>query len=412
MMKRIFYVLLFSLALLLLLTSCNSKKAPGMASSVAKPASSGTASPSDELNLLDIAGITYIDVTGFNQICHTTSTLSPEKGMVNITDGKKSLIYIMDGILVWHDNRGRSCFPPRMINGTIYLPLNEAVGLFNVKVKSAVNSSEIEITSGENSYKSIPKSIPVKTPDIALLPVIEPTYGYLTGGLANGTWYYAAKFLAKWPDKPMEFAIYSLAGEIDKLPASPGGDNSKEEYDGHGSGCEVVIDNRHNEDRVDTIGLPDKWNAMPRKITTEKVSAVDKESIRKALQIRGIAEPEIEIEQVLSCDISGDGEKIVIITATTGLRNTADPQKDHYSIALVRNGKDQYDSTVLLCETYLGEGMQESVHFMVTGILDIDNDGKFEIAVDEKYHFGFTRHFFKLVDGAWVELFSGGYTID
>jgi len=294
----------------------------------------------------------------------------------------------MDGILVWHDNRGRSCFPPRMINGTIYLPLDEAVEMYDVKVKSAANSPEIEIANGENSYKSIPKSIPVKTPDIALLPVIEPTYGYLTGGLASGTWYNAVDLLAKWPDKPMEFAIYSLAGEIDKLPASPG------------------------EDRVDTIGLPDKWNAMPRKITTEKVSDIDRESVRKALQIRGIAEPEIEIEQVLSCDISGNDEKTVIITATTGLRNTADPQKDHYSISLVRNGQDPNECAVLLCETYLGEGMQESVHFMVTGILDIDNDGKLEIAVDEKYHFGFTRHFFKLVDGAWVELFSGGYTID
>ena len=411
-MNMLIKMLISSFFLMLLLTSCNSKKAPDVTASVAKPASSDAVSSSDMLNLLDIAGITYIDVTGFNRICHTTSTLSPEKAMVIITDGKKSLKYILDSILVWHNEASYSCFPPRMVNGTIYLPLDEAVEMYDVKVKSSVNSPEIEITSGENIYKSIPKSIPVKTPDIALLPVIDPTYGYLTGGLANGTWYNAVDFLAKWPDKPMEFAIYSLAGEIDKLPASPGGDNSKEEYDGHGSGCEVVIDNRHNESRVDTIGLPANWNAMPRKITTEQVSNVDRESVRNALQIRGIAEPKIEIEQVLSCDITGNDEKTVIITATTGLRNTADPLRGHYSIAMVRNGKDPNNCTVLLVETYLGEGMQESVHFKVTGILDIDNDGKLEIAVDEKYHFGFTRHFFKLVDGAWVELFSGGYTID
>lgn len=79
------------------------------------------------------------------------------------------------------------------------------------------------------------------------------------------------------------------------------------------------------------------WSARPRTISESQPTTAHAETIAKLLQAEGLTNPNVQIEQVVTVDLEGDGTNEVLIAATT-LGSVAAPISDvgDYSIVALR----------------------------------------------------------------------------
>jgi hypothetical protein len=145
------------------------------------------------------------------------------------------------------------------------------------------------------------------------------------------------------------------------------------------------------------IALALPWNPMPR---TAKASDKTQEIYVKAahdfLVSKGIAKPVVKITQLLRIDLDGDGKDEVLLSATNypGEPGESPPSAaaGNYSFVLLRHVVDGKAQTKLIDGQFFPKASESETpyRYEVSGLLDLDGDGRLEVILYSAYYEGAT----------------------
>jgi len=221
-----------------------------------------------------------------------------------------------------------------------------------------------------------------------LHPIVEADTGYLFGGSADGKWIKAEK-AAKSMKGRTAFRVFGLNQEIGK---ATGGKPKSADAEVCSDMLEVALPSKPNDG---VIALSAPWNALPRKPQiVDPTQQVYVDAVREFLESRRMSDPKVKITRILRVDLEGDGEEEVLINATNFFTEDGDVPLDtaapgSYSIVLLRRvvaGK--VETELIAGEFYVKDESSASNLYEITGVLDLNGDGKLDIIVHSHYYEG------------------------
>ena len=221
-----------------------------------------------------------------------------------------------------------------------------------------------------------------------LHPIVEVDTGYLFGGSADGKWIKAEK-AAKSMKGRTAFRVFGLTQEIGK---ATGGKPKPAEAEVCSDLLKVRLSSAPDDG---VIALSAPWNALPRKPQiADSTQQTYVDAVREFLESRRMSEPKVKITRILRVDLDGDGEDEVLINATNYFTDDGDVPLDtaapgSYSIVLLRRvvaGK--VETELIAGEFYVKDESSPSHLFEISGVLDLNGDGKLEIIVHSHYYEG------------------------
>ncbi len=221
-----------------------------------------------------------------------------------------------------------------------------------------------------------------------LHPIVEADTGYLFGGSADRKWIKAEK-AAKSMKGRTAFRVFGLAQEIGK---ATGGKPKTADAEVCSDMLAVKLSSKPEEG---VIALSAPWNALPRKPQiADPTQQVYLDAVREFLESRRMTDPKVKITRILLVDLDGDGEEEVLINATNYFTEDGDVPMDtaapgSYSIVLLRRvvaGKVQTE--LVAGELYVKDESSASNLYEISGVLDLNGDGKLEIIVHSHYYEG------------------------
>jgi hypothetical protein len=220
-----------------------------------------------------------------------------------------------------------------------------------------------------------------------LHPIVEFDTDYLFGGSAGGKWIKAEK-AAKSMKGRTSFRVFGLTQEVGKATAgTPKPDKAE--------ACADMLKVPFSSQPKDgVIALSAPWNALPRKPQIDPTQQVYVDAVREFLESRRMSDPKVKITRILRVDLDGDGEDEVLINATNYFTEDGDVPMDtaapgSYSIVLLRRvvaGKVQTE--LIAGEFYVKDESSASNSYEITGVLDLNGDGKLEVIVHSHYYEG------------------------
>jgi len=163
------------------------------------------------------------------------------------------------------------------------------------------------------------------------------------------------------------------------------------------------------------VGGP--WNAMPRalKITSTE-QRVYQEATAEILKGQGIANPKVNLTQVLRVDLDGDGVEEVLVSATNyerfkpGGGLTPNARAGDYSLVFLRRLVQGKVVTSIITGEYYPKAKEFNApaEHRVIGVLDLNGDGILEIVVSGRYYEGDWVDAYRVEGAKVIKLFSMG----
>jgi hypothetical protein len=238
----------------------------------------------------------------------------------------------------------------------------------------------------------------------------KPT-GYLLGGSAGGRWLQPEAAAPLIPGGE-NYRLYTLTGEV-------GGSVGRKPAKGEDACADTwyvtLAPNPAGRGSLVAVGGP--WNAMPRAVKiTSTEQQVYKEAAAEILKSKGIANPKVNLTQVLRVDLDGDGVEEVLVSATNyagvkpggGLSPNA--RAGDYSLVFLRQVVQGKVVTSIITGEYYSQAKEFNApaEHRVIGVLDLNGDGILEIVLSGRYYEGDWVEAYR-VDGAKIiKLFSMG----
>lgn len=150
------------------------------------------------------------------------------------------------------------------------------------------------------------------------------------------------------------------------------------------------------------IGLGSAVNPLPRPVTIIKGGpAIYRQAVQEFLR-RTIPNAPVTLDRVIRVDLEGDGTDEVLIAAHYFARGKTDgplPTRGKpgwYSLVLLRKIEGGQVKTAVIAEDiYPAKGILEErviTFFTVTGVFDVDGDGKYELLLNDRYYEGDYTH--------------------
>jgi len=154
------------------------------------------------------------------------------------------------------------------------------------------------------------------------------------------------------------------------------------------------------------IALAVPWNPMPRTAkASDKTQELYVKAARDFLVGKGIAKPVVKITQLLRIDLDGDNDDEVLLSAThyPGEEGESPSQAEagNYSFVLLRRVVDGMVQTKLVDGEFYpkASGSQTPYRYEVSGLLDLDGDGRLEIIIYSAYYEGATVTVWRFGEG-------------
>ncbi len=144
-----------------------------------------------------------------------------------------------------------------------------------------------------------------------------------------------------------------------------------------------------------------KWNPVPRSVTQlDNNSAVYMQAVSGVLKANGLPNSKPKIEEIYKTDLDGDGTDEVLIFARNYVRRDYAVEKGGYSFGMVRQIVNGKVADILLGGDFITdeEGVAENT-YELSGIVDLDGDGKMEIVMFSSYYEGAATQAFKIENG-------------
>lgn len=155
----------------------------------------------------------------------------------------------------------------------------------------------------------------------------------------------------------------------------------------------LVVDRRVGDSGV--IGVSAHIDALPRPVRIESTDQPEwVEVVAAWLRAREIASPEVQLQQVVRVDIEGDGSDEVLLVANRlqGMGEVAHP--GDYGLVLLRAGDGPAASTLAIRQEVYPQGCSDEclpMEYEISGVLDLNGDGDFELVVTAAYYEGEER---------------------
>ncbi|MEW6208494.1 MAG: VCBS repeat-containing protein [Acidobacteriota bacterium] len=222
------------------------------------------------------------------------------------------------------------------------------------------------------------------------LKSIKP--GCLLGAARDGKWILSNDASLNIGERRYRF--YSLAGEVG---AATGGKPYNSEVP-----CEETKEVKFSPEPPSsaTIAFGGEWNPLPRTVRVQSTEqAVYREVVAAFLKSKGIANPRVNLAQVIRVDLEGDGTEEVILSATTFKEGNIPPDSKagDYSIVLLRKVVAGRAETIpVYAEYYVKAKKFNAPNWCtVSAVLDLNGDGRMEIVFHGQYY-----------EGAWTTVYA------
>ena len=221
-----------------------------------------------------------------------------------------------------------------------------------------------------------------------LHPIVEVDTGYLFGGSADGKWIKTEK-AAKSMKGRTTFRVFGLTQEVGK---ATGGKPKSGEPEVCPDTLTVSLSSKSKEG---VMALSAPWNPLPRKPQiVDPTQQVYVDAVREFLESRRVIDPQVKITRILRVDLDGDGEEEVLINATNFFTADGDVPMDtdapgSYSMVLLRRvvtGKVQTE--LIAGDFYVKDESSPAYAYKITGVFDLNGDGKLEVIVHSHYYEG------------------------
>ncbi len=149
-----------------------------------------------------------------------------------------------------------------------------------------------------------------------------------------------------------------------------------------------------------TIAFGGEWNPMPRAVKVQSTGqTVYQQVVAAFLKSKGIANPRINLAQVIRVDLEGDGTEEVILSASTFKEGhvTPDAKAGDYSVVLMRKVIAGKAETIVIYGEYYPRAKEFNAPNWcgVSAILDLNGDGRMEIVVHGGYY-----------EGSWTTVYN------
>jgi hypothetical protein len=227
----------------------------------------------------------------------------------------------------------------------------------------------------------------VKSADLPTF--VDLPSGLIIGGHAGGKWL-SSEQAGKALEPGRKFRLFTLTGKTGDAFGGQAAPNAEVCPD-------VWEQTMHPATEKSAIALALPWNPMPR---TAKASDKTQELYVKAahdfLVGKGIAKPVVKITQLLRIDLNGDGEDEVLLSATSYPGEEGETpdhaEAGNYSFVLLRQVTDGKVQTKLIEGEFYPKASESQTPYRhdVSGLLDLDGDGRLEIIIYSAYYEGAT----------------------
>jgi hypothetical protein len=142
------------------------------------------------------------------------------------------------------------------------------------------------------------------------------------------------------------------------------------------------------------VAVGGTWPAMPRqpRLLTENLQPYV-EAAKEILKSKGIAEPQVNLTQVIEIDLDGDGLREVLVCARRfTMAHLSDVLKDgDYSMVFLRRTTKGVVHNILIEGQFQAAFRPEpglALTWRVVGLVDADGDGVMEMVVNYTYYEG------------------------
>ena len=239
----------------------------------------------------------------------------------------------------------------------------------------------------------------------------QPT-GYLLGASAGGQWLKPQVAAALIPGGE-NYRLYTLTGEVG---ASTGSKPAKGE-EGPCSDTLYVTLTPFPPGRGSLVAVGGPWNAMPRALKIASTeSQVYKEAAAEILRSKGIANPKVNLTQVIQVDLDGDGVEEVLVSATnyakfgSGGGLTPDARAGDYSLVFLRKVVQGKVVTTIITGEYHPQAKKFNApaEHRIIGVLDLNRDGILEIVLSGRYYEGNWVDAYRVEGAKVIKIFSMG----
>jgi hypothetical protein len=213
--------------------------------------------------------------------------------------------------------------------------------------------------------------------------------GWLLGGFSQGKWL-SAQDTAKALKGGEPYQLCTLTRFLGK---AQGGKPNPNPFIEVGPEFRITFEPApKSQEPVVAVGGP--WNAMPRipRLLTENLQPYAG-AAAEILKSKGIAEPKVNLTQVIEVDLDGDGVKEVLVIATRfTMAHLSDLLNDgDYSMVFLQKQAKGTVRTILITGQFKGVARPEpglALTWRVVGLVDANGDGVMEIAANYKYYEG------------------------
>ncbi len=143
-----------------------------------------------------------------------------------------------------------------------------------------------------------------------------------------------------------------------------------------------------------------KWNPVPRSVAKlDNNSAAYLQAVGEVLKANGLPNSKPKIEEIYKTDLDGDGTDEVIILATNYTRKEYTVETGGYSFAMVRQIVNGKVANIVLGGDFITDEAVAENTYELSGIVDLDGDGKMEIVMFSAYYEGAATQAFKIENG-------------
>jgi hypothetical protein len=244
----------------------------------------------------------------------------------------------------------------------------------------------------------------------AQTPIVDVPSQMLLGFHSNG-FQYAVDENYKYCNKAISYTLFSLTGKISTVNGS-----DAEVYNPNCSDAySVTLKAPKNipEECIAIGGL--SWDAQPRKISELSTSLKSfKEVTAQILLKEKMINSKILINKIFQVDIDGNGkDEVIVVSDNYPLIIPTIPKEGMYSIIFIRSMNESGEVETIFLEKEIHskvgeEDTQPPVLYSLLGILDLDNDGKYEFITNAAYYEGNSIIVYKLVGNKLKVVLSTG----
>jgi len=246
--------------------------------------------------------------------------------------------------------------------------------------------------------------ISAQTPG-TVIPIVEDNGG-LIGGVKAGKWVKAETFAPSLTGNQEYRSVDWVggAGEIWRGGKPEASDPCEDYYQAElepksGSGI--------------ALGSAATWNPVPRiPVAVDLTNPTYVAVVRSIVRARGIARPTVDIKQIYSVDLDGDGTNEVILSATYRKSDGLSPSAvaGEYSFLLVRKLVGGKVRNILLASEFHPRAVKFGAisEFNIDAIGDLNGDGKMEVVMGSSYYEGGGTVVYEIQGAVAKEVLSSG----